>query len=72
MKQIKMKGGLPVYEQQERPRGLRSRGNRAWLAVGVGFVVAIFAELLGADGFTPMVVFIVVAAVTNVLATPRS
>jgi len=43
--------------------GLKNRGNRALLGVGVGLVVQIFAGLLGADAVTRYVLWVVSAAI---------
>ena len=51
--------------------GLQSRGNRVLLGVGAGFVVQIFAGLLGAGAGVQVVVWAVVGVLVYALTAPR-
>lgn len=62
--------GLPPAPPVRR-LGLHSAGNRVLLGVAVGFVVQVFAGLLGATFAAQLVVWVVVAAITYAVATPR-
>lgn len=61
-------GGEPVVQANRRP-GLNSRGNRVAIGVAVGFVVQVFAGLLGGDFVARMSVWAVAAVITYVLLT---
>lgn len=60
-----------MQKDARRGPGLTSRGNRVLLGIGVGFVVAVFAGLLGATGGAQVLVWVISAAVTVALASPR-
>jgi hypothetical protein len=65
-----------VAGQPERPAArqwmLHNTGNRIMLGVGTGFVVQIFAGLLGGQFGVQLIIGVVVAVLVYVVATPRS
>lgn len=67
--QVEQIVGGPAAVPTPSRRGFRNTGNRAALAIGVGFVVQVFAGLLGAEAVGRVVLWAVVAVITYAAVT---
>lgn len=66
-----MTQGLGKKDDQRQNHGLRNKGNRVLVGIGVGLIVSYFAGLLDAETAPQLMLWVVAAAITYAIATPR-